>query len=76
MSSVEGNSRQFISWSSKAVFPSRSIQTEAERNQCESVHLERSLNRQVELASHSSERTSKGEIIQQKASETTIISGK
>ena len=51
--------------------PSIAIQSEAKRSQFESVSLERSLsqNSWVEPASQSSERTRKGELIQQQVSE-------
>jgi hypothetical protein len=53
------------------VFPSRAIQSEAEKSHFESVSLERNLsqNSSIEQASQSSEGTRKVEFIQQQVSE-------
>jgi hypothetical protein len=58
---------QLNCWSSEAVFLSLAIQSEAEKNQCESVSLERNLSQKgwVEPASQISERARKYKFIQQ-----------
>ena len=59
--------RECSSWSSGTFFPSRAIQSEAERSHFESVSLERSLsqNSGFEPDSQGSERARKREFIQQ-----------